>query len=323
MATLGLIHISDLHLGFRWLSFPMSQAHDHAMLRALNQALTTLLETQDDEHIIIVSGDVSARGWDAELEYYQRLRDQGQAWSSFEEFVALRSRAHVTDVLDIPGNHDYWSGHVLNPNINHGARNFFLVGNWRLSRNLGNMSLTLHGLCSTLGAAGPPQRRAMGVFDSLDRARLEDNIKKANEIAALNNRRSIQLIITHHSPHWCDTWPSDLEVAAHQQLDDICRKHPEVKGVLSGHVHVRGISPSSPLPVTIETRCATTTQSPYLKSIIGRPWPWSKPPKREFLHHELTDLSAGGFRWTVTPWIYDNQGLFHPGAQNRSSFTIP
>lgn len=308
MASFGLIHISDLHLGFGGSSIPGAQNHEARVLWDLLITLAEIRETKTFPYYLVISGDATSSGAVNEFEYYTMLRDRGLMWDNGRQFEALRSG--MSGLLDIPGNHDYWNGQLVNPNINPSARSYFSPPPWILNVQLGGFSINFHGICSAFGAAGPNQRWAVGQFDRNEFSGLTSQIAAADAAGKQRGFTPIDFIITHHSPRFCDgAGNTDLDPASHQDLVNLCAANANIKGLLTGHVHAYRIGNRS--GDGLEARCSTTTQ---MHTFLNH-------PHRGFLQHEFSETKQGRLNWTITPWE-DTRSAFKPIHKCRESYLL-
>ncbi|HVN28921.1 MAG TPA: hypothetical protein VMT64_10570, partial [Candidatus Binataceae bacterium] len=70
MASIGVIHVSDLHLGFGGNKIPGAQDHEARALWEMLITLAALRETKKFPYYLVVSGDATSSGAVDELEYY-------------------------------------------------------------------------------------------------------------------------------------------------------------------------------------------------------------------------------------------------------------
>jgi DNA repair exonuclease SbcCD nuclease subunit len=297
MATVAVVHISDLHLGasisgrggFR--IFPRATAHDEAALDALFAALAQIFQTYAYEHALVVSGDVSAWGSDAELRLYATLRNLGFARDAFIAYPPLQQDFDST--LDIPGNHDYWNGQICNASVNVSARLYFAPNSRSFQLRTASHLIALHGICSTFGSSRSEQPKAVGRYHPLDIRQIEASLQSSDSEASREGLRPFKLVVTHHSPSYGSAHANGLCTDSLKELSALCQRH-DIKGVLTGHVHSRTVIPrNSSFPP--EVRCGTTTQIDWLHR--NRP--------RNFLYHEFSDTNTGALEWSMTPWDYN------------------
>jgi DNA repair exonuclease SbcCD nuclease subunit len=305
MTSVGIVHISDLHLGANisgyggFRVFPGATAHDEAALDALFQAMAQIFASEDYPLALVVSGDVSAWGSSAELSMYLTLRDKGYPRSRFMSLPPL-----VQDfdrVLDIPGNHDYWNGWLVNPWVNYRARGFFPQLPWRFSLETDKYIISLNGVCSTLASSPQEQPSAVGRFHAYDLRILERSLTLADSEAQNKGLMPFKLIVTHHSPSYGSPAAKGFCATSINDLATLCAKY-DVKGLLTGHVHARCKTPKLHLPV--ETRCGTTTQRDWLRLKWLAQGQVRRGHPLDFLYHRFTDVNDG-LEWTMIPWDYN------------------
>jgi UDP-2,3-diacylglucosamine pyrophosphatase LpxH len=311
MASVGLIQISDLHIGSRISGggvIPRATAHDERVFEALQASLSTILQKRPrKDHALIVSGDVSAKGASDELRMYVTLRNLGFARDAYLTLPPLVK--HFAGVIDIPGNHDYWNGIVGNGFVNRAARIFFGSRPWAVSLKTNVYIVTVHGLCSTIAASVLQQVGAVGAYDAKEMSDLDAAIMATSQAASSRRLASRQLIVTHHSPSYGNAVSYGISSAAMTSLQNFCTRN-RISGLLTGHVHTRHIEPPKTLPV--EARCGTTTQAAvFLKHNVC-----------DFLYHEFRDSQPPGLlEWEITPWQFAGK-RFVPISRETQTFTI-
>jgi hypothetical protein len=294
MARAVLLHLSDVHVydtlmggGAVW----HTNGHDIRAVEAFSRARRSIVNATAAKCFLIVSGDVSARGDRAELFLYQQFRDNGASLPG--RLMARPFREGCHDLLDIPGNHDFWNGTPLpNPVLNRGVRNAFFGGPKSLIIQLKQWVVGIHGLCSTSGATANEQFWAVGAFDPLDLAILNGQVTRVDMKAARLGLKPAHFLVTHHSPSSGKPRLKGFAPQAAVALEDACNRLG-IKGILTGHSHKWGLVPRGALPP--EARSGTTIQ--------GDTWiPWPKRQERAFLMHELVEVGER-LRWCVTPWV--------------------
>jgi hypothetical protein len=181
------VHISDIHFGSKISGqgvVPRATGHDLRVLEALYVALGRLFQSEPNESFcLLISGDVTATGESAEFSMYRTLLLLGFQLDAYSSFEALAEG--FQSVLDIPGNHDYWNGWLLNSRLNHNLRTrYFSAEPWALAMTVGSYEVIFHGLCSTAGASALQQMTAVGEFHVDDRNRLLASISSFNVSAA-------------------------------------------------------------------------------------------------------------------------------------------
>jgi 3',5'-cyclic AMP phosphodiesterase CpdA len=305
VASVGIVHISDLHLGAGISGhgggrvFPHATAHDDAALDALFQAIEKIFASANYPLALVVSGDVSAWGSAAELSMYLTLRDKGYPRNRFLTLPPLVQ--DFDGVLDIPGNHDYWNGILLNPWANYGARIFFPQQPWYFSLPTDQYLISFSGICSTFASSKDEQFLAVGRFHAAELRRLEASLDSADSEAQKEGLLSFKLVVTHHSPSFGSDAGNGLCQRSIADLSIVCVAKG-VKGLLTGHVHVRSITPKQNLPV--ETRCGTTTQRDWLRLKWIAQGRVRRGHPLDFLYHQFSDEN-GALKWTMTPWNYN------------------
>jgi 3',5'-cyclic AMP phosphodiesterase CpdA len=274
MASVGIVHISDMHLGASISGhgglriFPAATAHDEDALNALYPAISKIFASEQYPLGLVISGDVSAWGSAAELRMYLTLRDLGYPR---HRLLALPPLIKDFDtVLDIPGNHDYWDGNVLlHPWVNQATRGFFPRQPWHLELRTTGHLVSISGVCSTFAASGNEQLSAVGRFQGVDLRLLESSLASADADAQREKLKSFKLIVTHHSPSYGSDTVNGLSTESIADLSQLCLAK-DVKGLLTGHVHASGVAGKRSLPppknlLPVETRCGTTTQGDWLR----------------------------------------------------------
>jgi len=310
MATIRLIHITDLHLGAGLL--PRAQGHDPRILERFFEFVHRH-PADDRPKWLIVTGDITARGSESDLQMYLTYRDVGYA----PDATGLRYdplRAKFDTLIDLPGNHDYWNGILLNPKLNPRVQRQYFpdasTTTWETGRHL----IAVHRLCSTRGASGKEQFAAVGAFRQDDLQHTADAIDAVNVDAQQANLAPFHLIATHHSPAYGSPNSQGLSWKALLDLARLVRRGP-VSGILSGHVHTRTIvHAGAGGPACAEVRCASTMQ------IDTANWTarWNPPPPREFLVHEVDDDMPGPPTWSVTAWAWTgNTFVADPAGPQR------
>jgi UDP-2,3-diacylglucosamine pyrophosphatase LpxH len=311
MASVGLIQISDLHIGSNISgggSIPRATSHDGRVLEALHMALSTILQSRpQEEHALIVSGDVSAKGARDELRMYLTLRNLGFSRDAYQTLPPLSE--HFAGVIDIPGNHDYWNGFVLNGFVNRKARMYFPSAPWTVSLKTNLFVVTVHGLCSTIAASMAQQIGAVAEYDANDMNAVDASIKKTDSDTTTRRLGSVQLLVTHHSPSYGSAVNYGFSANALAQLRNLCQQN-RIGGLLTGHVHTRHVEPKGLLPV--EARCGTTTQAAvFLKHNVC-----------DFLYHEFRDSNPPGYLdWEITPWQFSRR-RFVPVSRETQKFRL-
>src|SRR5689334_5848747 len=100
------IHISDIHFGSKISgrgSLPRATGHELRVLQALSIALRGILRSEPGETFcLLISGDVTATGEDAELAMYRTLLHIGFQLDVYSAFAPLSQG--FDHLLDIPGN---------------------------------------------------------------------------------------------------------------------------------------------------------------------------------------------------------------------------
>jgi hypothetical protein len=306
MSSAWIVHISDLHVGGRLSGgglLPKVMGHERRALEALSTFLRVFHRSHAGEDCaLVVSGDVTAKGSPDELSFYETLVHRGVAINDFTTIGPLRER--FTAFLEIPGNHDYWSGAplpspVLNPDL---RSNHFSTVPWSVAVETDNHVVGLHGLCSTSGASPAEQVLAVGALSPIDRGSVGAMVGAARTraLALLPPKRSVHLLVTHHSPSDGTPLLKGWNGRSRLDLESVCAAH-RIRGLLTGHAHTRRLDdradPTRTLPP--EARCATTLQDGWL---IG------SKPIRELLVHELYEREDGqSLGWRVVPWHFDGQ----------------
>jgi hypothetical protein len=296
MASVGLIQISDLHVGSQISgggSMPRATGHDARVLEALQTALGTILQKKDYDHALIVSGDVSAKGASDELRMYLTLRNLGFARDAHLNLPPLVEDFEGT--IDIPGNHDYWNGILLNGLVNRTARIYFSQPPWKVSLKTNLFVVTIHGLCSTIAASLRQQVCAVGEYDPKEMNEVGASITAIDKDVTHRRLASMQFLVTHHSPSYGNSISYGFSPGAMAQLQSFCAQN-QIRGLMTGHVHTRHIQPQGALP--LEVRCGTTTQAAvFLKHNVC-----------DFFYHEFRDSNPPGFLdWEITPWQFSGR----------------
>jgi len=146
--------------------------------------------------------------------------------------------------------------------------------------------------CVTPRATSSPQEQlsAVGRFHSPDLKILAEPLDSADSNAQRAGLTPFKLVVTHHSPSYGSDSGNGLCITSLQDLSSLCVKK-DVKGLLTGHVHARWVTPKQQLPV--ETRCGTTTQRDWLR------WKWAAQGRvrrghpLDFLYHQFSDMNGG------------------------------
>ena len=268
MGRAMVIHMSDVHIhrtlpggGAVW----HTNGHDVRAVEAFSRARRRIVNLNAGKNVLVVSGDVSARGDNAELWMYQQFRDQGTSLPGRIQAGPFRDGCH--DALDIPGNHDFWDGTVIpNPTLNTRVRGTFFNGPRSVEVRLGRGVRGLPGLCSTSGATPNEQFWAVGAFDGMDLADLRGRVARTDQSATSLGLKCAHLLVTHHSPSSGKPFLKGLARHAALDLQNICLTL-KIAGLLTGHSHKWGLQHQAALPA--EARSGTTLQ--------GDTWiPWKR-----------------------------------------------
>jgi len=305
MTTAWAVHISDLHLGGTIKGggvVPKATAHDPKALEALSNFLWKFHDKHDGEpRALIVSGDVSANGGDAELALYHTLMNRGFMVNPQLSFEPLIDGFGA--VLQIPGNHDFWNGSPLpNPKLNPVRKDHFADTPWRAELLFGQRRVVFHGLCSSSGCTAFQQVLAFGAFAAAD---LNDATRSVRDASALNLGAPFHVLVLHHSPADRSMLSHSLTAKARTELQNLCHasgnaRH-QIQGILSGHRHSWLIEPrfqptASSLGLPAEVRCGTTLQAPSPLMLTSRP--------RSFYVHEFTETPHGSVAWHATRYDF-------------------
>jgi len=297
MAMRRVVHISDLHIGGSIAGggrVPRANGHDRRLLEGLLIALTNLRRARAIDALVI-TGDVTARGGPDEFALYHTIRNRGLESDSSTSFAPLTHG--VPGIVEVPGNHDYWNGVVLNPWINAAVRRrHFQTDCEHLLLSTDRYLICLHGACSTSGATRREQFCAVGAFADADRVATEAGIAADTAWSANIGLEPFHLFVTHHS---AASGSDVVNGFADRALTWLQGLLAPVQGFLTGHTHTPVVNPRGIVPV--EVRCATTTQA-------WQTLPWSHWPSREFLVHEFADGLAR-LEWSITPWIWKGTGF--------------
>ena len=289
MASQWVVHISDLHVGASMSGgglVPKATGHDLFVLEAFSAKLAEIQTLYGGGPSLIISGDVSARGARDELCLYRTIRDLGFKRDAHRQLPPLIEG--FEHVLDLPGNHDYWNGVVLNPFVSLTTRaRYFDSEPWHAEISVGSAFVTFHGICSTSDALPQEQALAVGAFRKADLDALERSIDASRKRAGA--LRPYPIVVTHHSPSDGGPKARGIRTSALSDLDRLCSSKGVV-GILSGHAHSFSVVRKRPP----EVRCGTTFQANWA---LGR-------QKRMFILHEFRD-TGHGLEWHVVPWYFD------------------
>lgn len=307
MTNLLLVQYSDPHIGSRiqgggfiW----KTTGHDLNVLEAFSDALGKIRRMRADRRVLVHSGDASARGASEQLDLYLKLRETGeQVHGNGKPILKLpRFRAGFGQFVDIPGNHDFWNGKILNPILNRQARSSYWPpsSSWSQRVPLAAFELVIHGVCSTSGASARQQVCAVGDFDTPDLHDLERRIKAMTGGTRL---RQVHVIVTHHSPSVGNGRMHGLAPGGIQLLEDLCVRHG-VAVLLTGHDHSYDIVNFANRPV--EVRSSTAVQ-------LNR---WPQTQIRQFWLHHICD-DGTQMTWTAVPWLYETR-KFVPTGSDRA-----
>jgi hypothetical protein len=307
MSLVRIVHISDLHIGSGIAGggiVPRATKHD---LRALEAFVTVRNDLARDAVNIptglVMSGDATAHGHPNDLSTYCTIRDIGFVVSGQQRLFPLTQGFSWT--LDIPGNHDFWSGKILNPRLNPIVRShYFDESKWSQQLETEHWLVAFHGLCSTSGAGWAKQVMAVGDFlRPQDVTDLTNRFRTADAAAQSAGKRLLNLIVTHHSPTFGSPSGHGMAQQALQDLDDFHRQHG-AHGILTGHSHTQNIVLGAALRP--EVRCSTTTQANLR---------YGAKQSREFVLHEFKDLASTALEWSATAWVFD-QTQFKPDGRS-------
>jgi 3',5'-cyclic AMP phosphodiesterase CpdA len=292
-----IVHYSDAHIG-RTLQGSgviwQTTGHDVRALEAFSNSLDQIRRRPAAGRLMIHSGDASATGDIRELDLYMTLRENGTVLHGVKNVLPFRTG--FADLLDIPGNHDFWNGSLLpNPVINRSARTSYWPGAkpWTLYVAVGRFIVFFHGLCSTSGATRVQQVLAVGDYRQADLDDLAFRVNEADHIAKRHDSRAVHVLVTHHSPSAGSRRKSGLGMNARATLQALCAQY-QIAAVLSGHSHEYGLVHQAGFPV--EARAATTLQKNA----------WPQRQQRHFWLHRLRE-DGETLIWTATPWVFENR----------------
>ena len=310
MGTAWLLHISDIHVGKRTSGGGLiwhTNGHDPKAVEAFADARDQIVNQCAGTKVLVVSGDVSARGGTPELDLYEVMRDTG---FQLDPFLQCDAFADGFDhVLDIPGNHDYWNGKILNRQLHHPARHrYFPQCPTTINIPLDRYFVAIHGLCSTCGANSRQQFYAVGEYCDADLAKVQPAILHATTQAQSLRLKPCHLLVTHHSPSDGTVWTKGFSTRSRGLLEALCQVGP-IEGLLTGHAHARNLDLTGQPDLPPEARCSTTLQA---NALFLR-------QQREFLLHRLSD-DTGVLEWTVTPWVFDDHAAFHENHADAVEF---
>jgi 3',5'-cyclic AMP phosphodiesterase CpdA len=300
MAILHVVHISDIHLGAGFV--PRAQGHDPLIL----EGFFTFAQQDPGGYkpdALLVTGDVTARGSTSDLQMYLTYRDVGYAPDAvFRPFAAPRHT--FPQVIDLPGNHDYWRGVILNPVLSDAIRTRYFPRDTTITLRGSRHLVAIHALCSTRGAHPFEQAGAVGAFHRDDLVVLAGRMDAVNGSARRDDLAPFHLIATHHSPSYGTHRAHGLALRAFSDLAPLVASGP-VRGLLTGHVHTRAMVPARN-PPPAEVRCAATMQ----RTILG-------PGAGELLVHEFADDDSGPLTWTVTTWRWSGTAFARDPAGSQ------
>jgi hypothetical protein len=238
-------------------------------------------------------------GTASQLALYRTIRDVGFKLDAFVSFNALTTT--LSRIVEIPGNHDYWNGVIMNLNgrLNKSIRtDHFDLASSYATLSTARYLVGVYGLCSTSGATPSEQIRAVGSFDPEDLGLVKARIAATRERAANADKIPFHLLAIHHSPSAGNPLCRGLSDRALRDLEQF----PDVAGLLTGHAHSTRLPDPRPVifnagdgrHALLEVRCATTTK--VALPLCPRPC--------EFLVHELRDGPSDSLEWFTTRWIF-------------------
>jgi 3',5'-cyclic AMP phosphodiesterase CpdA len=275
-----IIHISDIHLGQRNLSWAqraikMHKAQPEAY-QALRHAVAKLLERPAPQTIAILSGDLTIIGGIKEigdaLDEWNTLTGGQKAW--------------------VLGNHDFWNGKVLrtaarHQTVHHKVRTAY----WPLGRvtnvNDGRMRVSIYELDST------PQEGLRGLYTNvvacgeLSKTQIDELHEQIANNGTWTNGSDVVLAIMHHPLG--DQFRDSLQVLAW------LRERPGPVMIMSGHTHLWAYT----APGFMQATCGSST----FESRDGGSPKRMRPPS--FLVHRLEQNGSHGVVLHRSVWEFD------------------
>ena len=297
-----VIQISDLHIarslvGGGWI--PKAHGHDLSIVQGLSNWLSRYRTNRADA--LIVSGDATAKGSNGEFAAYSTLRDCGWAVDSYTQYDSLQAVAK--NCADLPGNHDYWRGLVLNPTIRPDKTiGYFRRDAWPLRLNLGAHAVVLHELCTTAGAKHKEQVLAVGRCRAVDLRRLHAALADAAKDVQQGGLTPIQLVVIHHSTMRGSPRMHGLAKNTLAALSSLQGKPHDVRGLMSGHTHRFSFGRG---PAGLEACCPTTTQGNFATT-----------QQQGFLRHTFVE-GGGRVNWRITRFHWDGATFVRGATINQ------
>jgi len=317
-----IFHISDLHFGGelypQWMreDAPLVKAgpplytyiplvreivtglypHDpSACMELENLIANQILERQPGRVLLVVSGDLTALGFDSEFAIalsYLRSRLQ----TSWSDSLGLGGLGMET--LVVAGNHDHALGSKRSHIVQHAAPLYgqYLPNEraWLRAYTHGSLRLEVAGLdtCGSernqLLARGRLDRVSLGVLNAA-----LSKTAEASKNAAKGTKKPLRLLVCHHSPS-SSSWTTAPGSA--NQIKKLCDTH-DIHFVLCGHTHDIAVPASgSTHQMGTELRCGTTLQGSPPNCVPN------KDGNTLLIHSIWGSEGADGVIWRTVPY---------------------
>lgn len=280
------LHVSDLHIGDVpwWVGsfapyqgpprkptrYPTNRGHDERVAEGLSsfwKILKRHAATNGDVARVIATGDITRQGHGDEFGCARRLLHaewtaQGPVVVPGSRLFGLGAGHHdgEPELLAIPGNHDYWSGVMMNPVVARSrTRSHFWPLPWtcRVIDQKAPMELHVVGLdtMSGLGHFSPSQFLAKGAIAPRHLDEAADSLAKAASDARLRARilpglGILRVAAIHHPVHDL----ANADEFAQWSLDN------GIAAILCGHTH-EADSRRPPRSAALQLTCGATTQA--------------------------------------------------------------
>jgi 3',5'-cyclic AMP phosphodiesterase CpdA len=341
---LTILHASDLHIGeidpvtgdakyspvftklianFSWFDGVLGH---HARGLEHLAAFYTKLQKEGEEPLMLVSGDLTRVGADAEFDTaVDYLRSQVDLHPPAGNYVGL----HWKDWKDrtIPGNHDHWPGTAkIFGKPGAGFHSFFPLADLPYvlpDRPLPNGRVVQFMGIDTdrdVSPKGLKRLRAVGSFQS--------------QLAALGGKlktktpEQIRVLLMHHSWHKRGVLLS-IDRGSRGALDQFLVDQ-EISVILTGHTHVPLAQYFVPQNVAhprtvLEGRSGTTTQNdqvPYNWRTMFGLFPSRTWPKNSLLVHRIYHDDAEGTVWQAETFTRTKKGFVSIGLTGMEELGV-